>query len=133
MTNIGEQVMAALSTVIEPELNRDIVSLNMVRDLDVADGIAEFTIVLTTPACPLKDVFVERCNAAVIGKVAGIESLRIRWDAQVPTDRRIHGRLDVPMNSIVAIASGKGGVGKSTVATNLAVCLADAGARSRLD
>lgn len=128
MTNIGEQVMAALSTVIEPELNRDIVSLNMVRDLDVVDGIAEFTIVLTTPACPLKDVFVDRCNAAVIGKIPGIESLRIRWDAQVPTDRRIHGRLDVPMNSIVAIASGKGGVGKSTVATNLAVCLADAGA-----
>ena len=128
MTNIGEQVMVALSTVIEPELNRDIVSLNMVRDLEVAEGIAEFTIVLTTPACPLKDVFVERCDAAVIGKVAGIEALRIRWDAQVPTDRRIHGRLDVPMNSIVAIASGKGGVGKSTVATNLAVCLADAGA-----
>ena len=69
MSNIDEQVMAALSTVIEPELNRDIVTLNMVRDLDVADGIAEFTIVLTTPACPLKDVFVERCNAAVIGKV----------------------------------------------------------------
>ena len=128
MTNIGEQVMAALSTVIEPELNRDIVSLDMVRDLDVVDGIAEFTIVLTTPACPLKDVFVERCNAAVIGKIPGVEALRIRWDAQVPTDRRIHGRLDVPMNSIVAIASGKGGVGKSTVATNLAVCLADAGA-----
>ncbi|MCY3866682.1 MAG: Mrp/NBP35 family ATP-binding protein [Chloroflexi bacterium] len=128
MSNFREQVMAALSTVIEPELNRDIVSLNMVRDLEVAEGIAEFTIVLTTPACPLKDVFVERCDAAVIGKVAGIEALRIRWDAQVPTDRRIHGRLDVPMNSIVAIASGKGGVGKSTVATNLAVCLADAGA-----
>lgn len=128
MSKINEQVMQALGTVIEPELNRDIVSLNMVRDLRVDDTTAEFTIVLTTPACPLKDVFVERCNTALIGKVDGIERIRINWDAQVPTDRRIHGRLDVPMNSIVAIASGKGGVGKSTIATNLAVCLADAGA-----
>ena len=129
MTKIQDQVMAALGTVIEPELNRDIVSLNMVRDLVVENGVAQFTIVLTTPACPLKDVFIERCNNALLGKVSGISELRVNWDAQVPTDRRIHGRLDVPMKSIVAIASGKGGVGKSTVATNLAVCLAEAGAR----
>ena len=129
MSNQADAVMAALRNVIEPEIDQDIVSLGMVRDLTVDDGTATFTIVLTTPACPLKNVFVERCDEAVLGHVAGIERLNIKWDAQVPTDNRIHGRLDIPANSLIAVASGKGGVGKSTVSTNVAVALADSGAQ----
>lgn len=129
MSDKQAQIMSALSTVIEPELHRDIVSLNMVRDLSVDGSTAKFTIVLTTPACPLKTVFEDRCNAAVIGKIEGIRKLDIKWDAQVPTDRKIHGLVDVPMRSLLAVSSGKGGVGKSTISTNLAAGLASAGAK----
>jgi ATP-binding protein involved in chromosome partitioning len=123
-----EQVLAALGKVQEPELHRDLVSLGMVKDLSVDAGKVAFTLELTTPACPLRDQ-IEREARQAVQALPGVSEVQIRLSANVPSDGRPRGRIDRPIRNAVAVASGKGGVGKTTVAVNIAVALARAGAR----
>ena len=131
MTTLAkEQVLQALGTVQDPDLKRDLVSLGMVEDVAIEGGKVSFTLVLTTAACPLKGKIEDDCRAAV-SALAGVRAVEIKTTARMRKAQSPDAaRQAIPgVAQVIAIGSGKGGVGKSTVAANLAVALAAAGAR----
>jgi ATP-binding protein involved in chromosome partitioning len=129
MSITKEQVLEALKNVDDPDLKKDIVTLGMVKDLEVNGKDVSFTIVLTTPACPMKDVIHKAAVNAVLHFIDKEAQVKVNMTANVTSNRGNDKSMLSEVKNIIAIASGKGGVGKSTIASNLAVALAKQGSK----
>lgn len=129
MSITNDQVINALRTVNDPDLHRDLVTLNMIEDVDVDGNKVSFKVVLTTPACPLKDKIKQDCITAIHQLIDPWAEVNIEMTSRVTSRRADKQPLLQGVKNIIAVASGKGGVGKSTVAANLAVALGRTGAK----
>lgn len=129
MTITQEGILAALSTVEEPDLKKDLVSLGMIRHVDIRVNQVTVTVMLTTPACPLKEQLRRSCEEAIRPYVGENVAIQINLTADVTSTRVGNTPLLPEVKNVIAIASGKGGVGKSTVTANLAVALHRSGAK----
>jgi ATP-binding protein involved in chromosome partitioning len=123
-------VLDALKAVVDPDLHRDIVSLGFVKGLSIDGGRVAFTIELTTPACPVKDQMRDQARAAVL-RVPGVSTVDVQMSARVREAVSADGGRQLPagVKNVIAVGAGKGGVGKTTVAVNLAIALARSGGR----